>query len=32
MRYSKGYETVILNGSVVYQDNSYTDVKPGKIV
>jgi len=32
MRYSKGYETVIVNGSVVYQDSSYNDVKPGKIV
>jgi N-acyl-D-aspartate/D-glutamate deacylase len=32
MRYSKGYETVIVNGSVVYKDDSYTDIRSGKIV
>ena len=32
MRYSKGYEAVIVNGSVVYDNNGYTDVRSGKIV
>ena len=32
MRYSKGYETVIVNGSIVYTDNDYTDIRSGKIV
>ena len=32
MRYSHGYEYVIINGSIAYKDNDYTDVKNGKIV
>ena len=32
MRYSQGYEYVIINGSIVYKDNDYTDVKSGKVV
>jgi len=32
MRYSKGYEYVIVNGSVVYQDNQYTNEKSGQVV
>jgi N-acyl-D-aspartate/D-glutamate deacylase len=32
MRYSKGYETVIVNGSIVYNTNGYTDVRSGQIV
>ena len=32
MRYSKGYEKVIVNGSVVYENNEYTDIKSGTIV
>ena len=32
MRYSKGYEAVIVNGSVVYDNNGYTDARSGKIV
>ena len=32
MRYSKGYETVIVNGSIVYTNNDYTDIRSGKIV
>lgn len=29
---TQGYETVIVNGSVVYKDDSYTDIRSGKIV
>jgi N-acyl-D-aspartate/D-glutamate deacylase len=32
MRYSKGYEYVIVNGSVVYQNNQYTNEKSGQVV
>ena len=32
MRYSKGYEKVIVNGEVVYENNEYTDIKSGTIV
>ena len=32
MRYSKGYEKVIVNGAVVYENNEYTDIKSGTIV
>ena len=32
MRYSKGYKYVLVNGSVVYQNDEYTDVKSGKVV
>lgn len=32
MRYSKGYEKVIVNGSIVYENNKYTDIKSGTIV
>ena len=32
MRYSKGYEYVIVNGSVVYQNNKYTNEKSGQVV
>jgi N-acyl-D-aspartate/D-glutamate deacylase len=32
MRYSKGYEAVIVNGSIVYENNEYTDIKSGTIV
>ena len=32
MRYSKGYEAVIVNGSIVYKNNEYTDIKSGTIV
>ena len=28
----KGYETVIVNGSIVYNTNGYTDVRSGQIV
>lgn len=32
MRFSKGYEYVLVNGSIVYQDSKYTDVKSGVVV
>ena len=32
MRYSKGYEAVIVNGSIVYENSKYTDIKSGTIV
>ena len=32
MRHSKGYEYVIVNGSVVYNNNQYTNEKSGKVV
>ena len=32
MRYSKGYEAVIVNGSIVYENSNYTDIKSGTIV
>ena len=32
MRYSKGYKYVLVNGSVVYQNDEYTNVKSGKVV
>ena len=32
MRFSKGYEYVLVNGSIVYQDSKYTDIKSGVVV
>ena len=32
IRYSKGYEAVIVNGSIVYKNNEYTEIKSGTIV
>ncbi len=32
MRFSKGYEYVLVNGAIVYQDSKYTDVKSGVVV
>ena len=32
MRYSKGYKYVLVNGSIVYQNDKYTDIKSGEVV